>query len=159
MLLVPAAPAKRVMSLKEPRLKMSKSHADARSRILVTDAPDEIRQKIRLSLTDSIAGVSYDPAARPGVSNLIEILAHFERSGKSCEALAREHRSLSMRAFKERVADCIAGHLAGLRAEFGRVMALDGGRYIDSVAEHGARKARASAEATMDMVRKQVGLR
>ena len=43
----------RVMSLKEPTSKMSKSDPDGSSRILVTDDADTIRRKIRRAVTDS----------------------------------------------------------------------------------------------------------
>ena len=69
--LMAAAPARRIMSLKEPLLKMSKSHADPRSRILVNDDHQTISEKLRFALTDSMARISYDPINRPGVSNLL----------------------------------------------------------------------------------------
>ncbi|KAI9817277.1 MAG: mitochondrial 37S ribosomal protein rsm10 [Thelocarpon impressellum] len=153
-----SAPAKRVMSLKQPNLKMSKSHADLKSRILITDTPDEIMQKIRLSLTDSISGVSYDPVARPGVANLLDIMTHLSDGSRSPEALAEEYESSGMREFKQHVADCIIEKMSPIRKEYHRVIDLDGGRYLDAVAARGAENARANAGETMAMVRSLVGL-
>ncbi|OJD17938.1 tryptophan-tRNA ligase [Emergomyces pasteurianus Ep9510] len=153
------SPAKRVMSLKQPTLKMSKSHADPRSRILLTDSAEEIHQKIKLALTDSEAGISYDPSRRPGVSNLIEILGHVhggDGSGSFAE-LAWEHQTLSMRAFKEHVADTVIAHLKGIREKYLELTDNTSG-YIDTIAEDGAKAARENADITLGSVRDALGL-
>ena len=77
------------MSLSDPKSKMSKSDPYQLSRIMLTDAPETIALKLRKAATDSIAGVSYDPVTRPGVSNLIEIYAHMERR-EDFDAVAAE---------------------------------------------------------------------
>ena len=148
------------MSLKEPNLKMSKSHEDPRSRILITDSPEDIRKKIRLALTDSASGLSYDPVERPGVANLLEIMNHLdeEDSGRSCHELARSFGHLSMREFKQKVADKISESLSDIRTRYGRILDADEGRYLDYVAERGAGKASISAGETMDRVRGATGL-
>ncbi|KAL1999526.1 hypothetical protein VTN02DRAFT_4389 [Thermoascus thermophilus] len=152
------SPAKRVMSLKEPNLKMSKSHSDDRSRILLTDSTEEIHKKIKLALTDSEPMISYDPIRRPGVSNLIEILRHFdETDGKTCEELALQYKSTSMRSFKEHVASKIAQHLEEIREKYFTLVQGNAG-YLDAVADHGARTARANADLTMKSVKAAVGL-
>lgn len=69
-----------IHSLREPTKKMSKSDSSPGSAILLTDSPDTIRTKIRRSQTDSLPGVTYDSANRPGVSNLIRTLAAIEVS-------------------------------------------------------------------------------
>ncbi|KAG2417180.1 30S ribosomal protein S10 [Aspergillus terreus] len=149
------SPAKRVMSLKEPTLKMSKSHADDRSRILLTDSPSDIHKKVKVALTDSIAGITYDPSHRPGVSNLIEILSHLD--GRSCEELALEHQSTSLRAFKEHLANRISDHLEPIRDRYQSLM-HDKTGYLESVAEQGAKSARVNADVTMRAVREAMGL-
>jgi tryptophanyl-tRNA synthetase len=53
---------------------MSKSALNPASRIVLSDSADEISQKIRKAVTDSNHNISYDPAARPGISNLLRIL-------------------------------------------------------------------------------------
>ena len=152
------APAKRVMSLKQPHLKMSKSHADPKSRILITDNPENIRQKIGVAMTDSQSGISYDPTARPGVSNLLDIMSHLENGTTSSVSLAKEYEFLSLRQFKEQVSERLISGLAGIRAAYDRILLADEGRYLDSVAAKGAEKARDSAEATMVLVRQHAGL-
>ncbi|PLN79209.1 tryptophanyl-tRNA synthetase [Aspergillus taichungensis] len=148
------SPAKRVMSLKDPYLKMSKSHTDDRSRILLTDSPEDIHKKIKVALTDSEVGIAYDPIRRPGVSNLLEILGHFEE--RPCDELASEFRSASLRSLKQHLAARISKDLEPMREKYFSIMADKTG-YLESVAEQGARDARCNAELTMKHVREAVG--
>ena len=134
---------------------MSKSHTDARSRILLTDSPQEIHKKVKVALTDSEATITYDPARRPGVSNLIEILSHFE--GVTCDELAAQYQSASLRTLKEHVADRITHHLRDIRERYSQIME-DQSSYLDSVAEQGAETAQANASVTMRQVRDAIGL-
>lgn len=143
------------MSLKEPNLKMSKSHSDPRSRILLTDSSEEICKKIKVALTDSEAGVTYDPIGRPGVSNLLELLSHFD--GRTCEDLVSEHRFSSLRALKETLANQISSKLAPIRERYLQLIADKGG-YLDAVAEQGKHTARTNAQQTMSHVRNVMGL-
>ena len=67
----------RVMDLADPTRKMSKS-ADAAGSIFLLDPPDVVRRKVARAVTDSETGpdaVRSDPAAKPGVTNLLEVLA------------------------------------------------------------------------------------
>ncbi|KAJ5107560.1 hypothetical protein N7456_004235 [Penicillium angulare] len=149
------SPAKRVMSLKEPGSKMSKSHADERSRIILTDSPQQIHKKIKVALTDSEPTITYDPSHRPGVSNLIEILSHFE--GISCEEIAADFQSASLRSLKEHVASRIAHHLQETRERYVELMEDQTG-ILDTVAQQGAEVAQGSAARTMREVRDAMGM-
>ncbi|KAH0538625.1 hypothetical protein FGG08_004826 [Glutinoglossum americanum] len=146
------------MSLRQPNLKMAKSHTDLRSKILITDTPDDIKLKIKFAMTDSLPGVSYDPESRPGLSNLIEIMSHFDEGGKSCVDIARQYESFSIRDFKNNVTDCLLGSLSGIRNEYKRLLETENGRYLDEVTMNGAERAKANADATMRVIRGAVGL-
>ncbi|CAF9932010.1 MAG: Tryptophan--tRNA ligase, mitochondrial [Alectoria fallacina] len=150
--------AKRVMSLKEPRLKMSKSHQDLRSRIQINDGAEIIGDKIRLALTDSITGVSYDPEHRPGVSNLLAIMSYFDEEGRTAEELAQACKSLSMRQFKATATKAISESLASTRDKYNRIMNHDETHYLDDIATEGSNKARRQADKTMAAVRQVIGL-
>jgi tryptophanyl-tRNA synthetase len=137
---------------------MSKSDADPKSRILISDSFEEIQKKVKAAVTDSIQGISYDPTARPGVSNLIEIMYHMDESvADSCESLADALKDLSMRALKEKVAETIELHLRPVRERFEDAV-HGNAEYLEDVKEEGAQKARASADATLKLVREAVGL-
>ncbi|OCK82827.1 tryptophanyl-tRNA synthetase [Lepidopterella palustris CBS 459.81] len=150
--------AKRVMSLTRPHLKMSKSHEDPKSRILITDSRDQIAKKVNSALTDTIPGVTYDPVNRPGVSNLVDILFHVDESAApNSEALALDLKDLSMRALKEKVSDAVDRQLSVVRERYEEAMQEGNAQYLADIGEDGARRASASAEATMKLVRDAVG--
>lgn len=151
------SPAKRVMSLQNPALKMSKSHADPKSRIQITDSAHEIARKIKAAVTDSTQGVSYDPATRPGVSNLLEIIHHMEGGTMSCEEIARDLQGLSMKALKDRATESIVRNLGELSHRYEEILNRDRGRYVDDVAEVGKKRAVEIAEQTMNDVKATTG--
>ncbi|EXV03590.1 tRNA synthetases class I family protein [Metarhizium robertsii] len=151
------APVHRVMSLSDPTSKMSKSHKLARSRILITDTPDEIRLKISSALTDSVHGISYDHALRPGISNLLSLFSIFDAEKRSPEQLAQAYSDTHPRLFKDMVSDAVILGLQGIRTRYIKLIDSDT-HYLDHVAADGARKALQSAEETMGMVRTAVGL-
>ncbi|PKK43486.1 hypothetical protein CI102_12475 [Trichoderma harzianum] len=150
------SPAQRIMSLTEPTSKMSKSHEAQRSRILITDSPQDIRSKIATALTDSTPGISYDPATRPGISNLLEIFSVFDTERRSPAQLAEAYADASPKIFKEAVADALLTGLQGIRDRYLDLSANDS--YLDKIEQHGARKAQESAKETMEIVKTAVGL-
>ena len=142
----------RVMSLKAPTAKMSKSDPDPGSRILVTDDADTIRRKIRRAITDSGTRVSYDRERKPGVSNLLDIMAAF--TGRTVHELADEYESGGYGGFKEAVAESVIAGLAPVRSAY---VELDD-RRVERIMEAGAETARDRAEKTMTEVRRRIGL-
>lgn len=146
------------MSLDRPTLKMSKSHPNSKSRIILTDSREDISKKVRVALTDSIEGVTYDPASRPGVSNLVEIAFNLQghESATSPAEYARDFDGLSLKALKDRVAGVVDDHLAPIRDRYAEIISGDG-KELSDAAELGAQKANASARVTMNLVREAVG--
>ena len=65
----------RVMDLQDPTAKMSKSGDNDAGLIFMLDDPAVIEKKFKRAVTDSENEVRFDPENRPGVSNLLEILA------------------------------------------------------------------------------------
>ncbi|CAK5263959.1 unnamed protein product [Mycena citricolor] len=148
-------PAKRVLSLRDPSAKMSKSDPAPASRILLTDTRDQIASKIRSAVTDSITtGATYDPEGRPGTSNLISILAACK--DVEVEEMVRQCQGWGPQQLKSAVTEAIEELFVGPRAEFERLCADPG--YVDQVAQEGAVKAREISSRTMEEVRKRIGL-
>lgn len=137
---------------------MSKSHSDARSRILITDSADEIQRKVLAALTDSTNSVSYEPKSRPGVSNLLQLMSHFDSQERTPEELGKACAEMNLRTFKMKVAETIADSMEPVRNRYAEFMREDGGRYLDEVQKRGAGRARESAEETMVLVREAIGL-
>ncbi|KAM7199106.1 hypothetical protein V8F20_005924 [Naviculisporaceae sp. PSN 640] len=168
------SPQKKVMSLRDPQKKMSKSDADASSRILLTDTPEETTLKIKRAVTDTIPGITFSPDQRPGVSNLISLLAHFDPQGRTPEELVTflnselrnsnngtVNEATAMKMLKENLAKAVNEELGEVRERYAQIMSRterDGGAYLREVVEHGGEKARQSAEETMKIVREAVEL-
>ncbi|HWB88906.1 MAG TPA: tryptophan--tRNA ligase [Acidimicrobiia bacterium] len=143
----------RVMSLQEPTDKMSKSDANSKATVFLTDSNDEIVRKLRAAVTDTGSEVAYDWEEKPGISNLLEIYSFF--SGRSIDDLVEEHRSGGYGAFKSAVAEAVAEGLKPIREAYGGLSDAEVSRVMADSAE----RARASAGETMQLVREAVGLR
>ncbi len=85
---VPKAGA-RVMDLQDPTAKMSKSAGSDAGLISLRDEPATIERKFKRAVTDSETDVRFDRESKPGVSNLLEILA--TATGRSPEAVAGDY--------------------------------------------------------------------
>lgn len=103
----PAIPAvgARIMSLRAPTEKMSKSADDPDGTVLLLEPADRIRKKVLSAVTDSGNEVAYDPVHKPGISNLLEIAAAL--SGEDREAWAARYRTQGYGAFKRAVAEVV----------------------------------------------------
>src|SRR5204862_5425328 len=63
----------RIMDLQEPTKKMSTTGGTELGTVGILDAPDVIARKFKSAVTDSERDVRYDPEAKPGIANLVEI--------------------------------------------------------------------------------------
>ncbi|KAG8983983.1 Tryptophan--tRNA ligase, mitochondrial [Tulasnella sp. JGI-2019a] len=153
------SPAKRIMSLRNPMQKMSKSAPDPRSRIIISDSAESVASKIRSAVTDSIPTITYDPVNRPGVSNLLTILAAvLPQSGNPIRpvALAEEYMGKNHAALKGDVVDAVEAKLRPIREEYLRLK--DDEAWLNIVSRTGARRAREIATVTMEEVKQKIGL-
>lgn len=159
------APAKRIMSLKDPTQKMSKSSPNTASRILINDDADVIRDKIAKSLTDShTQSITYDPLSRPGIANLIDILRHTTKTQTPPEDIAAHFNNVQgvkVKALKGAVADAVVRELAPVRERYDALIAKDAQGHSHALSEPlliGREKAKKSAMKTMKLVRQAVDL-
>lgn len=128
------------------------------SRIMLTDSPSVIDKKVRAALTDSDRSVTYNPTQRPGVANLIELLAQFDPQKRSPENVAEEYRDKTLHDLKMGVTSTLVDGLERIREAYQQIIEQDEGRYLDHVIETGAFKARESAEETMALIKTVVGI-
>lgn len=132
---------------------MSKSDPQAMATISLTDSPDDIALKLRRAVTDFTSEVSFDPEARPGVSNLVTI--HAAVAAISPEEAVSRARGMDTGAYKSLVADAVVLRLAPIREEIRR---LRGDRaHLEAVLARGARRARELAAPVLREVRQRVG--
>src|SRR5438067_1216281 len=91
----------RIMDLQEPTNKMSTTLSSEQGAVYIADSPDTIRKKFKSAVTDSGREVRYDPAQKPGVSNLLEIMS--VATGETIDELERRFDSAGYGEFKEAV--------------------------------------------------------
>ena len=144
----------KIMSLAEPTRKMSKSDTNQNSFVLMTDDKDTILRKFKRAVTDSEGVVRYDPAEKPGVSNLMCIYNVF--TGKSLDEITAEFSCKGYGDFKQAVGEAVADALAPIQGEYSRILADTA--YVDGVLKEGAQGASRLADRMVQKVYKKVGL-
>ena len=146
---IPEAGA-RVMDLQHPENKMSKSADSPQGTVLLTDSEAEIARKFKRAVTDNDGEVRFDPVNKPGVSNLLTILA--VATDGDPVALAGNYTQ-----YGPLKADASEAMIEVLRPIQKRRGELDDAATIDLLA-HGADKARAVAGPVMERVRSAIEL-
>ena len=143
----------RVMSLNQPDTKMSKSIPEGC--VFLMEKPEDILRKFKRAITDSDTErcVRYDPQAKPGVSNLMQIYSAV--TGQSMEAIEAQFEGKGYGAFKPAVGEAVVELLRPIREETERLLADKG--YLESVYRAGAERAARVAERTLRKVYKKVG--
>jgi tryptophanyl-tRNA synthetase len=148
---IPKAGA-RVMDLQAPTAKMSKSSESPQGTVLVLDPPDAIVRKFKRAVTDSSTEVVYDPATKPGVSNLLSILAAV--TGTSPEAASAGIASYG--ALKAAVGEAVVEALRPVQGRYAALIADPG--EVTRLLAIGAQKARAVAAKTLARAQDALGL-
>ena len=142
----------RVMDLQHPENKMSKSVDSPLGTVLMLDSPEEIGRKVRKAVTDTDGEVRYDPAAKPGLSNLLELLA--VATGRTPEEAAGDYQRYG--DLKADLAEALVELLRPVR-ERREALAADPGA-VPAMLATGAEKARAVASATYARSAEAIGL-
>jgi tryptophanyl-tRNA synthetase len=146
--------AARVMDLQDPTVKMSKSASSEKGIVGVLDDPATIERKFRSAVTDSANDVRHDREAKPGVSNLLEILS--AATGTAVEALAAEYDGGGYGTFKQAVADAVIELLRPIQARYTDLQ--DDPGEIARMLAVGAEQARAIAAPTLAQAKTAMGL-
>ncbi|MEV0602008.1 tryptophan--tRNA ligase [Streptomyces sp. NPDC050315] len=144
--------AARVMDLQEPTSKMGKSHARTAGIVYLLDEPEAVRKKVMRAVTDAGSDVVYDREERPGVANLLDVLAAC--TGGEPRRLAEEYDSYG--ALKKDAAEAVVEVLRPVRERHGELAADPA--YVDGVLRDGAARAREMARPRVDAAYRAVGL-
>jgi len=141
------------MSLNAPDSKMSKSLPEGC--IFMMEKPEDIQRKFKRAITDSDTEncVRFDPANKPGVSNLMSIYAAV--TGKTYEEIEAEFAGCGYGKFKPAVGEAVVETLRPIREEATRI--LTDKAYLESVYTAGAEKASYVANKTLRKVYKKLG--
>jgi tryptophanyl-tRNA synthetase len=142
----------RIKDLQNPEKKMSKTEDSPQGTILLLEDPQSVARKIKRAVTDTAGDVVYDPDARPGVSNLLELLG--AATGRSPEEAATGYTQYG--PLKADTADAVVEMLRPIRARYEELAADP----ADTTArlEQGAAKAHAIAAETLARAQRNIGL-
>jgi tryptophanyl-tRNA synthetase len=144
----------KIYDLQDPSLKMSKSASSPTGIIELLDDPRASAKKIRSAVTDSGSEVRFDPAEKPGISNLLTIYSVL--SERPVEELEKEYAGRGYGDFKGDLADVLVDFVTPFRD---RALALVEDRTeIERILRAGSDRAREVASRTLADVYDRVGL-
>jgi tryptophanyl-tRNA synthetase len=147
----PKAGAK-VTDLQEPTAKMSKSSSSDAGIVYLLDEPAAIMKKFKRAVTDSDGEVRFDRTQKPGVSNLVEILAAC--TGKSPTDVAASYTQYG--PLKNDAGQAVIELLTPIQHRYRELM---GDRAeLSRLLRVGADKARAVASRTLQRTYDNIGL-
>ncbi|HEY5045099.1 MAG TPA: tryptophan--tRNA ligase [Solirubrobacteraceae bacterium] len=149
---IPAVGA-RIMDLQDPTSKMSTTGASAQGTVYVLDEAKAIEKKFKSAVTDSGSEVRRAPE-KPGVSNLIEILAAVR--GQAPGEVEAELKDARYGELKTAVATAVIDYLAPVRDRYTALRADEGA--LEAILADGAGRAREIAGETLADVRERMGV-
>jgi tryptophanyl-tRNA synthetase len=149
---IPALGA-RIMDLQEPASKMSTTGGGEAGTVYVLDEPEAILKKLGGAVTDSGREVARS-AEKPGISNLIEILAVTRGAGP--EQVEADFEGVGYGDFKRAVGEAVVDFLAPVRERYEELRPDESA--LEQVLAAGAEKARAIAAGTLADVRERMGI-
>jgi tryptophanyl-tRNA synthetase len=145
----------RIMSLADPGRKMSKSDPVGTGVIYLLDPPDVVARKVARAVTDSDTGpgaVRYDPSVKPGVANLVDILATC--AGCSIEDAVAQASSYGV--LKKQVTEAVLEVLRPVQRRYAELAADP--EYVDRVFADGEERCRQETEPVLTAARQAMGL-
>jgi tryptophanyl-tRNA synthetase len=143
----------RIMDLQEPERKMSTTDGQPQGTVLITDPPETILKKVKSAVTDSGTDVRYDPEAKPGISNLLEIMS--VSTGEPIPELESRYDGGGYGPFKTDVAEAVVELLDPIRTRFEELRGDE--PQLRSMLAKGADKARETSQPTLEQMYERMG--
>jgi len=142
----------KILDLQDPTSKMSKS--SPLGAVFLLDDAKTITKRLKSAVTDSETEIRYDPAAKPGVSNLLTIVAAL--SGRDVRSVEADYEGKGYGALKTDAAEVVVNFAAPF-AERVSELTSDPAE-LTRLMHQGAAKARAVAAPTLATVYERLGL-
>jgi tryptophanyl-tRNA synthetase len=143
----------KIYDLQDPTSKMSGSNQSHAGVVDLTDTPKQVVKKIRSAVTDSGTEIAFDPAGKPGISNLLSIYSAL--TDEPIESIVRQHEGQQYGHLKVALADLVADFV-GAFGDRTRAL-LDDRAELDRILARGADQAREVAAPTLDLVYERSG--
>jgi tryptophanyl-tRNA synthetase len=146
----------RIMSLRDGKVKMSKSDPSEMSRVHLTDSDDEIAQKFRKAKTDPepLPGHPEALEGRPEARNLVGIYAAV--TGETVEQVLARFAGQGFGAFKPALADAVVALIAPIRGRLDELRRDPA--ELDRILADGAARATALGAPVLAQAKAAVGL-
>jgi len=142
----------RIMGLDKPEKKMSKSADSENNYIALIDDPETAVKKIMRATTDSGAEVIFDAELKPGISNLLNIYSLL--GDTSVKALEKKYHEKGYGDFKKDLAAVIREFLIDFQEKYDKISDEE----VAEVLSEGAERIRIIAQATLEDVKKKIGV-
>jgi len=149
---IPKETAK-IYDLQNPGSKMSKSAESDNGIIWLLDDPAITAKKIKSAVTDTERDIRFDPAEKPGVSNLLTLLSVL--GGSSIESLESEFAGRGYGDLKSETADAVVAVFGPVRERALELLADPA--ELDRVLTGNAERADAIASQTLARIYERVG--
>jgi tryptophanyl-tRNA synthetase len=143
----------KVTDLQDPTAKMSKSASSPNGIIELLDDPARSAKKIRSAVTDTGREITFDPEAKPGVSNLLTIYSGL--TARSIDELVQAYAGKGYGDLKKDLAAVVAEFVAPIQARTNGY--LEDPAQLDKLLAIGAEKARTVAASTLAAVYDKIG--
>ena len=143
----------RIKNLQEPERLMSTTRGTPAGVVRMIDEPDVIRKKFKTAVTDSEKEVRHAPDAKPGISNLLEIMS--VASGDQVAELEKRYDGAGYGQFKEDVGEAVVALLAPIQEQYRELRADE--RELQRMLAVGAEKARRASEPTLEAMYERMG--
>lgn len=143
----------KIYDLQNPTAKMSKSGESPQGILWLLDEPSVTAKKIRSAVTDAEREIRFDPASKPGVSNLLTTLSVI--GGSTIEELENEFAGRGYGDLKSATADAVVAEFEPVRSR--ALELLDDPAELDRTLTANADRAAEIADATLARVYERVG--
>ncbi|MFI6427298.1 tryptophan--tRNA ligase [Promicromonospora sp. NPDC050880] len=146
----------KIQDLQDPSAKMSKSSTGGKGVVWLLEDPKKAVKAIKSAVTDADEsyGVRFDPAAKPGISNLLTIFSAV--TGRDVDTIAKEYDGRGYGYLKVDLADAVVAFLEPFQERANTYLADPA--QLDKVLADGADRARAIARPVLDRMYERFGL-
>src|SRR5207248_2497766 len=143
----------RIKNLQEPERLMSTTRGAPQGVVRMIDEPDVVRKKFKTAVTDSGKEIRHDPAEKPGISNLVEIMS--VATGTPIAEIEKQYDGAGYGQFKEDVGDAVVALLTPIQERYRALRADE--RELQRFLAVGAEKARRASEPTLELMYDHMG--
>ena len=141
----------KIVDLQDPTSKMSKSLPNGA--VFLLDDAKVITKRIKSAVTDSDTEIRFDPAAKPGVSNLLTILATF--TDRDVDSVVKDYDGKGYGALKGDPAEAVVAFAEPFAARVAEL--ITDPAELERLMTAGSAKARETAASTLAAVYERLG--